>query len=172
MFLSGAPLTVAIVQIPLRFQIVNGMETLRASVRLLPFIVIVPFGSVVTAAASGRKIPLVYLFIGGSLLQVVGFSLLSTLPIDGNVDTAQYGYQIIAGFAVGSCIASMTLMAPLAVEKGDKCEFPSLIGKCMILTVYSCDRRSSATIPLDGWCDRTRRCDHGAKRLYQITSPE
>jgi len=91
-------------------------------VRLLPFIVTVPFGAVVTAAASGKKIPLVYLFIGGSLLQIVGFTLLSTLPMSNIVTPAQYGYQIIAGFAVGSCIASLTLMAPLAVEKRDKCE--------------------------------------------------
>ena len=91
--------------------------------RVLPFSVLVPIGASVTSAIAGRtKIPPIYLSFCGSALQVVGFALLSTLPLNTNDNRAQYGYQAIAGFAIGINLACLTLMAPLAVEKRDKCK--------------------------------------------------
>ena len=120
-FLTGAPLTVAIVQIPSRFQVVDGVSALEAGIRVLPFSVLVPIGASITASVAGKtKIPPIYLSFCGSALQVVGFALLSTLPLNTNDNKAQYGYQAIAGFAIGINLGCLTLMAPAVVEKRDK----------------------------------------------------
>ncbi|CAD6570392.1 MAG: hypothetical protein ASARMPREDX12_003478 [Alectoria sarmentosa] len=105
-FFTGAPFTVAIIQIPQRFQAVNNMSALGAGVRLLPFAIPCAIGSALTAAVAGRaKIPPIYLMLGGSAIQVVGFALLSTAPETTHISSAQYGYEAIAGFAVGITVA-------------------------------------------------------------------
>lgn len=121
MFLTGAPLTVALIQIPTRAQAVYGTSALDAGIRLLPFALLVPIGSILGAAITGKaKIPPIYISIGGSAIQIVGFALLSISPTRTSESKAQYGYQVIAGFSVGINLACLTVMAPFAVEKRDK----------------------------------------------------
>jgi hypothetical protein len=81
-----------------------------------------PFGSGISAAAAGKlKIPPIYLVIGASCLQTIGFSLLSTLPQSREEANSQYGYQIIAGFGVGINISTLFLMTPYSIkEKRDE----------------------------------------------------
>lgn len=124
MFLVGAPFTVAIIQIPLRFQTVNGVSTLGAGVRLLPFALASPIGSALAAGIAGKaKIPPIYFILLGAIIQVVGFSLLSTAPTTTKINQAQYGYQVISGFGCGVSLASLIVMTPFAIEKHDKCLF-------------------------------------------------
>ena len=121
MFLTGAPFTVAVIQIPLKFQAVYGVSPIGAGIRLLPFAASSPIGSGVAAGLAGRaKIPPIYLLLGGSAVQIVGFTLLSMAPATNSINKAQYGYEIIAGFAVGVNLACLILMTPLVVEKKDK----------------------------------------------------
>lgn len=125
MFLVGAPFTVAIIQIPLRFQTVNGVSALGAGVRLLPFALASPIGSVLAAGIAGKaKTPPIYFILLGAILQLVGFSLLSTAPTTTKINQAQYGYQAIAGFGCGVSLASLIVMMPFAIEKHDKCLCP------------------------------------------------
>ena len=120
-FLTGAPFTVAVIQIPQRSQAVNNMSPLGAGIRLLPFAVPCAIGSVVTAGVAGKaKIPPIYLMLGGSAIQILGFALLSTAPETTHICNAQYGYEAIAGFAVGVNLCCLIVMAPFAVEKRDK----------------------------------------------------
>lgn len=124
MFLVGAPFTVAIIQIPLRFQTVNSVSALGAGVRLLPFALASPIGSVLAAGIAGKaKIPPIYFIFLGAILQIVGFSLLSTAPTTTKINPAQYGFQVIAGFGCGVSLASLIVMTPFAIEKHDKCLF-------------------------------------------------
>ena len=121
-FLTGAPFTVAVIQIPQRFQAVNNLPPLGAGIRLLPFALTCAIGSVVTAGVAGKaKIPPIYLMLGGSAIQVVGFALLSTAPKTTRISHAQYGYEAISGFAVGVNLCCLIMMTPFAVEKRDKC---------------------------------------------------
>ena len=123
MFLTGAPFTVAVIQIPLKFQAVYGLSPLGAGVRLLPFAISSPIGSGLAAGLAGKaKIPPIYLMLGGSAIQIVGFTLLSVSPTSQGIDKAQYGYEVIAGFAVGINLACLILMTPFVVEKRDKCQ--------------------------------------------------
>lgn len=66
------------------------------------------------------KLPLVYLVLAASIIQVIGYSLLSTLPESPAISASQYGYQIIAGFGCGINISLLILMTPFAVEGRDK----------------------------------------------------
>ena len=121
MFLTGAPFTVAVIQIPLKFQTVYGLSPLAAGIRLLPFALASPIGSGAAAALTGKaKIPPIYATLGGSIVQIIGFALLSTSPTSRSIDNAQYGYEAIAGLAVGVNLACLILMAPFTVEKRDK----------------------------------------------------
>ena len=72
--------------------------------------------------ASKIKVPPIYLVIAASLLQVVGFSLLSILPVSKTISAAQYGYEVIAGFGVGVNISTLVLMTPYSVQKRDQGE--------------------------------------------------
>ena len=117
----GAPFFVAIFQIPQRSQIGNGVDALMAGVRLLPFSVGSPIGSIVGSMVAGKfKIPPIYLVVVASFLQVIGFALLATLPISTSTSPSQYGFEAIAGFGCGINISLLMLMTPFCVEKRDQ----------------------------------------------------
>lgn len=67
-------------QLPQRSQLVNGLSSLDAGVRLLPFGAAFPVGSVGSAnIVSKLRVPGVYLVLAGAELQVIGYALLRTL---------------------------------------------------------------------------------------------
>ena len=119
-FFLGAPFNVVIFLIPQRFQVVNGTSPLGAGTRLLPFTCASPIGSMIASIVAKKKVPPLYLVVFGSCLQVVGFSLLSTLPTTAHIAHRQYGYQVIAGFGVGINISTLILMTPFCVQKKDQ----------------------------------------------------
>ena len=122
-FFTGAPLTVAIVGIPIRAQAVNGVSALLAGFRLLPFAVLVPIGIILASGVAGkRKIPPIYLLLVGTAIQIVGFALLSTASITPHEQKSQYVYQAIAGLGVGMNLACLTVMSSFSVEARDKCK--------------------------------------------------
>ncbi|KAI9842654.1 MAG: hypothetical protein M1837_007021 [Sclerophora amabilis] len=120
-FLVGAPFTVAVIQIPQRFQAVNGTTPLGAGVRLLPFAFASPVGSFVSSIIAGKaKVPPIYLILVGAVLQVVGYALLSTISTGSEIQPAQYGYEVITGLGVGVNISTLILMTPFTIEKRDQ----------------------------------------------------
>ena len=138
------------------------MSALGAGVRLLPFAIPCAIGSALTAAVAGRaKIPPIYLMLGGSAIQVVGFALLSTAPETTHISSAQYGYEAIAGFAVGISLCCVILMTPFAVEKRDKCSYFHVTSGPILVwptdTTPSCGDERGDTVPHHGW--RHRPCD-------------
>ncbi|KAF7914938.1 hypothetical protein BELL_0327g00030 [Botrytis elliptica] len=112
----GGPWFVTIFQLPQRFQVVDGISALNAGFKLIPFTVLAPVGSVISAILAGKvKIPPIYLVLIASCIQVIGFALLSTLPTAAAASPAQYGYQVIAGFGIGINISTLILMTPYSV---------------------------------------------------------
>lgn len=92
-----------------------------AGVRLLAFSVASPIGSIVTSIITGKaKVPPIYFVLLASVLQVIGFGLLSSLPTTSHTSPAQYGYEVIAGFGCGINISLLILMTPFSVEKRDQ----------------------------------------------------
>lgn len=119
-FLAGASTTVAFIEIPQRLQIVNGNSPLNAGIRLLPFAVGSPFGIGVPTIMSKFGYPFIACLSIGAAFQVVGFSLLSTIPTTYNIWPGQYGYAFLAGFGTGASIGTQYIMAPLVVDTEDK----------------------------------------------------
>ncbi|PVH92041.1 MFS multidrug transporter-like protein [Periconia macrospinosa] len=116
----GAVWFVTVLELPQRFEIVNGSSPLQAGIHLLPFTFASPIGGVIVTIIAKAKVPIVYLLLAGSLLQIVAYTLLATLPVSTHIRRAEYAYQVLAGMGVGANIGLGTLMTPFAVEKRDK----------------------------------------------------
>ncbi|KAI5917481.1 MFS multidrug transporter-like protein [Camillea tinctor] len=117
----GAAFFCTTFQLPQRLQIVNGLSPIQAGIRFLPFTLASPLGSAITPAiAKVAKVPPIYLIILATIFQVMGFAFLSTLPDSKVVVSAQYGYQILAGFGCGANITLTLLLTPFCVQERDK----------------------------------------------------
>ncbi|TGO85202.1 hypothetical protein BPOR_0420g00020 [Botrytis porri] len=121
MMLVGAPMGVTTFQLPQRFQLVNGLSSLDAGIRLLPFGAVFPVGCMVGTIIAGKfKVPAIYLIFVGSIFQIIGYALLSTLGTSACIETAVYGYLIICGFGCGLTFAMAYIMVPFTVDLCDK----------------------------------------------------
>lgn len=126
----GGPLAVAYFQLPQRFQLVNGLSSLDAAVRVLPFGVASSTGTVLSGRVAGKaKIPAIYIVLFGAVLQVIGFALLGTLHETGGIEPATYGYMVLGGMGCGISYSTMILIVPFAAEKRDG-------GKCLLTLVF------------------------------------
>ncbi|KAI0025052.1 major facilitator superfamily domain-containing protein [Xylariomycetidae sp. FL0641] len=120
-FFLGGPFIVSVYQLPQRFQLVNGLSGLDAGVRLMPFTFASPVGTGLAAGIAGKfKVPPIWIIIAGSALQVVGFSLLGTLPDSLDLLPRIYGYEIIAGFGCGMNLALLFVIIPGIVDVRDQ----------------------------------------------------
>lgn len=119
-FLLGVPFFTCLIQIPQRFQDINGTSALGAGLRLLPFTVFSPVASALAGVLTGKlKVsPILVLIIGG-VFQTIGLSLMSTLSGSKSIAASQYGYQIVTGCGFGLNFLTLTLMTPPAVEEKD-----------------------------------------------------
>lgn len=112
-------------QLPQRFQLVNGLSGLDAGVRLLPFGAAVPVGTIAGAnAASKLRIPAIYLVLFGAVIQIIGYSLFSTLQNSLSIESALYGYEVLVGVGSGMSYQVLYLMVPFTSDKIDNGMFP------------------------------------------------
>lgn len=106
--------------LPQRFQLVYGTSGLGAGVRLIPFTAVIPVGSIFASILAGKiKIPPIYLLILGSILQVLGFALIGTLPSTLDIPSRIYGFQILAGWGCGINFSLLFILIPFFNEKRD-----------------------------------------------------
>ncbi|KAI0472610.1 putative efflux pump antibiotic resistance protein [Xylariaceae sp. FL0804] len=120
-FLLGGPITVAVFQLPQRYQLVNGLSALDAGVRMLPFAGGVTIGSSLGARIADQfKIPAIFIVLTGSIFQIVGLALLTSLPTSVAVPTEIYGYLILTGFGCGINYSLLYLMIPIMTQPRDR----------------------------------------------------
>ncbi|TGO51456.1 hypothetical protein BCON_0161g00290 [Botryotinia convoluta] len=125
-FLIGAPFTCATIQIPQRFQTVNGLSPYEAGVRLLAFIVMAPVGAVIGAGLVTKfKIKPTYALLCGTVFQLIGAICFVTLPYSTEIKTSQYGFQVIFGVGSGISNAIATTSVPSIVQRKD---IPAALG--------------------------------------------
>lgn len=123
--LQGGPLTVTNLQLPQRFQLVGGLSSLDAGVRLIPFGVGLSAGTILSATVAKRsKIPAIYCVMLGAILQIVGYALLATSGSFIAIPPAVYAYQVIAGLGCGISFQTLILNIPLVAEKRDHGQYP------------------------------------------------
>ena len=68
------------------------------------------------------KIAPIYLTFFGSIIQLVAFSLISTLPANNDIQKSFYGYEAMAGLGIGLTYVTVTIMMPFTVDQRDKGE--------------------------------------------------
>jgi hypothetical protein len=133
-FLTGMPFTVAVIQIPLRFQAVDNFSPLQAGIRLLPYAILNPVGSIMAPWIAKRfQIPPMFIILFGASIQVVGAALMSTALTDRHVTAAYYVYEGIAGLGTGLNLACLIVMTPFAADKKDKAVAMSAMVQARIL---------------------------------------
>ncbi|KAI0887635.1 putative MFS multidrug transporter [Annulohypoxylon maeteangense] len=119
LLLLGFTFYVPVIQIPQRFQYVNGETATRAGILLLPLTLVSPTTALVAGSLVGRhRLWAPGLTILGGCLNLIGITLMSTLPVDSAVPGAQFGYQVIIGMSLG--LMTPTLLYILKVEVPEK----------------------------------------------------
>ena len=143
---TGFPYFVAIINLPQRFQVVNGDSPIMAGVHLLPLLCSMAFGKTLSAAmlflwpnitlgsflggaASSKKNFTSPSLVLATCLILLGCGLLSTLGGDREFYTPTYGYQFILGLGVGLTFSSGTLLTNLACNPED-------VGKSFVFASY------------------------------------
>jgi hypothetical protein len=118
-------MTIAPIELPQRYQLVNETSPLAAGVRLLAFGVPFPVGLVMGSFLTGRlRIPFFLTLLFGTVLQIVGFALLSTIPSTVHLWPGQFGYSVIAGLGVGISAGTYYLMTPISCDKKEQRKLP------------------------------------------------
>ncbi|CAI7604174.1 unnamed protein product [Penicillium pancosmium] len=160
-FTTGLPLFVCIINIPQRFQIVNGSSPIGAGVELLSFSVSCPIGIIACSILAGRlSIPFCYIILAGVACQVSGLFLYSCAGPVTHLWLGQFGYLVLAGLGVGLSVAAFYMAAPLVVDQDDQSaavgmgiQFRTLGGvlgvaaSASILNHYIQSRLSSTLLP-------------------------
>ena len=118
--MTGAVSITCIFQLPLRYQTSAGLSPLQAGVRLIPFSMCGPLGTIICAALSkNKRVPPIYLAITGEVMQIVGLVFLARGdPADPDWH-GLYGLEVVVGIGFGLCLGAVTLMIPFVLEKRD-----------------------------------------------------
>ncbi|CAH0056996.1 unnamed protein product [Clonostachys solani] len=123
--LVGGPMAAINFQLPQRFQLINKMSSFDAGVRIIPYGAAFPVGSMVSAKVASRfKVPGIYFVFAGSVFQIIGYAMLSTLGSSVKIDPGTYGYEFLCGLGSGTNYQILYLMVPFTAEKRDHGERP------------------------------------------------
>ncbi|KAH8879537.1 MFS general substrate transporter [Thozetella sp. PMI_491] len=119
--LVGAPMTIASIELPQRYQLVNQSTPLEAGVQFLSYGALFPVGLLLASVLVGRvRVPIVHIIAAGMTFQLVGFALLSTTPDSVQMWRGQFGYSAIAGLGTGLTGGVYWLLAPISIGKEDQ----------------------------------------------------
>lgn len=124
-FFIGFPFVTIVVNIPQRAQAVDGLSPVRAGLALLPLLLTSPLAMAVSGTlTSNFHVPPVHLIVIGTILQLIGVALTSSLPTTTfKITSQQYGYEVIMGLGFGLGLTTVLIMAPLVVKEIDLREF-------------------------------------------------
>ncbi|KAK5988234.1 MFS-type transporter MFS54-like protein [Cladobotryum mycophilum] len=132
--LVGVPATVTMFQLSQRFQLVNGLSSIDAGVRILLFGLSFCGGSFAASKLAGKlQMRSIYLILVGAVFQAVGFALLSVLKPSVDIRLAVYGYQVLCGFGVGLNYLTPYLLVPLTADKRDTAVGIGLATQCRVM---------------------------------------
>lgn len=121
--LSGIPYNIIVIDIPQRLQTVNGISPLGAGIRLVPFNFMIALGCIlINVFAMRTRIAPIYLVFAGSIVQLIGLSLFSTLSSNDILTPAPsvvYGWEVLSGFGIGMVWGMLLVIPPHVVEHRD-----------------------------------------------------
>lgn len=120
-FLTGFIYIALVIEIPERLQIVHGETSLMAGIHLLPMLGACAFGSIFSGAMSRKRNLTCPTLILGTILQVLGLSLLYGLNSQNPSTEKHYilGSTAIYGFGIWLCFAACTMIAGIEARNDD-----------------------------------------------------
>ena len=127
-FFLGFPFNTIVVNIPQRAQAVDSLSPVNAGLALLPLLLCSAFSSALPAILTSKlKVHHAYVLMTGAFLQLLGVSLISTLPTTttDRITPRQYGYEAIMGVGFGLQMSTLMSFAPLIVKAADLGMFDS-----------------------------------------------
>ncbi|KAG5976515.1 hypothetical protein E4U58_003347 [Claviceps cyperi] len=131
--LLGFPYLLLIYVVPLRIQVVGGKSALLAGIMLLPMLVSVALGSILSGAVNARKRVILESLLVGSCLMLLGCGLLTTLSVQ-ELDTAKLlGFIVFGGLGFGLTVSSSTIIASQEVPPRDYASAQGILAQLRIL---------------------------------------
>jgi uncharacterized membrane protein len=114
-------MTVCVINIPQRFQIVNGSSPIGAGVKLLSFALTCLVGIISCSVLAGRlKMPFAYIALIGLVLQITGLFLFSEISSTTDLWLGQFGYLVLTGLGTGLGVSAFYMATSLVVEIEDQ----------------------------------------------------
>ncbi|KAK3939457.1 putative multidrug resistance protein [Diplogelasinospora grovesii] len=117
--LTGFVYIALVIEIPERLQIIHGDSALQAGVHLLPMLGCCAFGSFLAGAVSKTKNLSSPTLLVGTVLQVLGISLMYSLANDQADIRPLLGFTAIYGLGVGLCFCASTIIASIEARNDD-----------------------------------------------------
>ena len=115
---SGVLLVTVIIEMPEKFQSVEFTSALDAGVRILPYTLMVAFGSAITRSLTVKgRVPPIFVLAFATALQILGMGLLYSTSRDLSTPNKVYGFEILAGFGVGLTLVTLLNVARFCVER-------------------------------------------------------
>ncbi|XXG99476.1 hypothetical protein Hte_005815 [Hypoxylon texense] len=107
-----------LINLPQRFQAVDGESAFQAGIHLLPLLLASPVATAISGQVAGRlKVPPFYTLLFGASMQLLGIGLASSVRFtSGN---AMYGYEVLMGFGFGMGLVSLLIFTPMVVNRAD-----------------------------------------------------
>lgn len=107
-----------LINLPQRFQAVDGETAFEAGIHLLPLLLASPVATAVTGQLAGKlKVPPFYILLFGASMQLLGIGLASSISFTSG--KAIYGYEVIMGFGFGMSLVSLLVFTPMVVKRSD-----------------------------------------------------
>lgn len=117
--MSGFVLLLAIINIPLRSQIVNVYEPVKAGVLLLPMMGGGAVGCAIGGGLSLRRNNTFPTLVAASVIIAVACGILSTLNDEFNPPPRQWAAEVVLGLGLGLKLSSSTFLSVLQSEFED-----------------------------------------------------
>ncbi|KAK6502401.1 hypothetical protein TWF506_002982 [Arthrobotrys conoides] len=114
----GSSMYIYIYFLPLWFQTIKGVSAVDSGIRILPFMLSMVLGSILSGAVTTRIGYYTPFAIIGSSIMSVGGGLLTTLQIDSG-PSKWIGYQVVYGLGMGLCFQVPNLAAQTVLPKQD-----------------------------------------------------
>jgi hypothetical protein len=104
------------VNLPQRFQIVDGNSPVIAGVKLLPMMVSSAVGSFVGGGINSKKNLTSYVLVASSAFQLLGYGLMTSLGDASPTPHKQFGFQVFLGLGFGLAMPAVTIIGQTQVE--------------------------------------------------------
>ncbi|KAL9118698.1 MAG: hypothetical protein Q9187_004755 [Circinaria calcarea] len=124
-FFTGFPFYVSIINLPQRFQAVDGTSPTGAGLRLLALLLCTPLASCLSGVMN-KKLGISHtnLLILAGVLQTIGVALMSTVPPSQHaVRPTEYVFEALMGLGFGFSLSTLLLMTPHVVKSKDIGEY-------------------------------------------------